>query len=276
MEIIERSNSYLELVKAFVITYGLALIGALLVLIAGLYAIKFFVGWMGRFLDRKHIDASLRPFLVSLVDATLKIVLVLTVLGMVGVEMTSFIAILGAAGLAIGLALSGTLQNFAGGVLILIIKPFKVGDTIISQGHTGTVKEIQIFNTILKTGDNITIILPNGPLANSSIVNYSSEEKRRVDWVFSIAYGDDFSKAKALIRSLVDQDARIHQDPEPFIVLSEMAASSIDITVRVWTKSADYWAVKFDLNQQIYQKFGEAGLSIPYPQMDIHVRKLNS
>lgn len=276
MEFIEKSGSYLELVKAFVITYGIALVGAILVLIVGLYAIKVVVAWMGKFLDRKHIDPSLRPFLVSLLDALLKVMLVLTVLGMVGVEMTSFIAILGAAGLAIGMALSGTLQNFAGGVLILIIKPFKVGDVIISQGHTGTVKEIQIFNTIMKTGDNITIILPNGPLANSSIVNYSTEEKRRVDWVFSIAYGDDFNKAKGLIRSLLDQDSRIQQDPEPFIVLSEMAASSIDITVRVWTKSTDYWAVKFDINQQIYEKFGEAGLSIPYPQMDIHVRKMIS
>lgn len=273
MELIEKSNSYLEIVKAFVVTYGMALVGAIIVLIVGLWIIKNFMKWFGKFLEKKEIDPSLKPFLVSLLDALMKVMLVLTVLGIVGIEMTSFIAILGAAGLAIGMALSGTLQNFAGGVLILIIKPFKVGDYIVAQGHAGSVREIQIFNTILKTPDNVTIVLPNGPLANGSVTNYSAEEKRRVDWVFSIAYGDDFSKAKSIIRNLVDVDPRVHQDPEPFIVLSEMAASSIDITVRVWSLASDYWALKFDLNQKVYETFAKEGLSIPFPQMDIHLHK---
>lgn len=273
MELIEKSNSYLEIVKAFVVTYGMALIGAIIVLIVGLWLIRNFVKWFGKFLEKKNIDPSLKPFLVSLVDALMKVMLVLTVLGIVGIEMTSFIAILGAAGLAIGMALSGTLQNFAGGVLILIIKPFKVGDYIVAQGHAGSVREIQIFNTVLKTPDNVTIVLPNGPLANGSVTNYSAEEKRRVDWVFSIAYGDDFNKAKSIIRNLVDVDPRVHQDPEPFIVLSEMAASSIDITVRVWSLASDYWALKFDLNQKVYETFAKEGLSIPFPQMDIHLHK---
>ena len=192
---------------------------------------------------------------------------------MVGVEMTSFIAILAAAGLAVGMALSGTLQNFAGGVMILIFKPFKIGDFIDAQGYLGVVKEIQIFNTIITTPDNKTIIIPNGGLSNSSMTNYSTEEKRRVDWTIGIAYGDDVDKARAVIKRLCDEDSRIIKDPEVFIAVSELADSSVNFAVRVWVKAPDYWGVFFDLNENVYKTFGNEGLNIPFPQMDVHVHK---
>jgi small conductance mechanosensitive channel len=192
---------------------------------------------------------------------------------MIGIEMTSFVAILGAAGLAVGLALSGTLQNFAGGVMILAFKPFKVGDFIDAQGYMGTVSEIQIFNTILKTPDNKTIIIPNGGLSTSSMTNFSTEPKRRVDWTFGVGYGDDAEKTKAVLRKLIDEDSRILQDPEPFIALSELADSSVNFVVRAWVNAADYWAVFFDMNDKVYKTFDKEGLNIPYPQMDVHVHQ---
>ena len=184
--------------------------------------------------------------------------LVIAVLGMLGIEMTSFIAILGAAGLAVGMALSGTLQNFAGGVMLLIFKPFKVGDLIDAQGYTGVVSEIQIFNTILKTPDNRTIIIPNAGLSNSAMVNFSTEEQRRVDWTFGIGYGDDTEIAK---------------DPELFIAVSELADSSVNFAVRAWVNAADYWGVFFEMNEKVYKTFEKKGLNIPYPQMDVHVHQ---
>jgi small conductance mechanosensitive channel len=208
-----------------------------------------------------------------IISILLKIMLVISVLGMVGVEMTSFIAILGAAGLAVGLALSGTLQNFAGGVMILIFKPFKVGDLLEAEGYLGTVKEIQIFNTILVTPDNKTIIIPNGGLSNSSMTNYSTQELRRVDWTFGIAYGDDADKAKMVIKRLCDEDSRILKDPEPFIALSALADSSVNFAVRAWVNSGDYWGVFFDMNEKIYKTFAKEGLNIPFPQMDVHMIK---
>ena len=185
--------------------------------------------------------------------------------------MTSFIAILGAAGLAVGMALSGTLQNFAGGVMILIFKPFKVGDVIDAQGYLGAVKEIQIFNTVLTTPDNKTIIIPNGGLSTSSMTNYSTEETRRVDWTIGIGYGDDVDKAEQVIKRMCDEDTRILKDPEVFIAVSELADSSVNFAVRAWVKSDDYWGVFFDMNKKVYKVFAEEGLNIPFPQMDVHV-----
>ena len=199
--------------------------------------------------------------------------LVISVLGMLGIEMTSFVAILGAAGLAVGMALSGTLQNFAGGVMILIFKPFKNGDFIEAQGHTGTVSEIQIFNTILKTPDNKTIIIPNGGLSTSSMTNYSTEEKRRVDWTFGIGYGDKTDNAKEVLTQLMSEDNRILNDPAPFVAVSELADSSVNFAVRAWVKAEDYWGVYFDMNEKVYNTFDEKGLNIPYPQMDVHLHK---
>ena len=224
-------------------------------------------------MEKREVDASLRGFLNSMIGILLKIMLFISVIGMMGVQMTSFIAILGAAGLAVGMALSGTLQNFAGGVMLLIFKPFKAGDFINAQGFSGVVKEIQIFNTILKTGDNKTIIIPNGSLSTGPMTNFSTEPKRRVDFVFGIGYGDDVDVAKKVLNELIAADERIHKDPEPFIVVSELADSSVNLTVRVWADAANYWGIYFDMQEKVYKTFGKEGLNIPFPQMDVHVQK---
>ena len=171
------------------------------------------------------------------------------------------------------MALSGTLQNFAGGVMILIFKPFKVGDWIDAQGHSGTVSEIQIFNTILKSPDNKTIIIPNGGLSTGSMVNYSTEPQRRVDWTVGIGYGDDADKAKEVLLGMLNDDARILKDPAPFVAVSELADSSVNFAVRAWVEAPNYWGVFFDLNELVYKEFDKHGLNIPFPQMDVHVHK---
>ena len=267
----ENLNNYTNAAMSLIFLHGPKLLGALLVLILGLWVIKLLTKMVNRTMERSSIDDSLRPFFKSLVGILLKVLLVISVLGMLGIEMTSFIAILGAAGLAVGLALSGTLQNFAGGVMILIFKPFKVGDVIDAQGYVGSVNQIQIFNTILKTPDNKTIIIPNGGLSTSSLTNYSTEDTRRVDWTFGIGYGDKFENAKAVLLELINNDPKILHEPAPFIALSELADSSVNIVVRVWVKSADYWDVYFRMNEKVYVTFDKENLSIPFPQMDVHV-----
>ena len=253
--------------------YGPKLIGAIAVWIIGGWIIKAIGTGVKKALEKGNTDPSLMPFLTGIVNGLLKVMLVITVLGMLGIEMTSFIAILAAAGLAVGMALSGTLQNFAGGVMILIFKPFKLGDVIEAQGYTGCVSEIQIFNTIMKTPDNKTIIIPNGGLSTSSMINYSTEAKRRVDWTIGIAYGDDVDKAKAVIKRLCDEDSRILKDPEVFIAVSALADSSVNFAVRAWVNAPDYWGVHFQLNEKVYKTFESEGLNIPFPQMDVHLHK---
>jgi len=269
----EMFDTFSQSFKELVLAYGLKLIAAVVTLIVGLWIIKLLVGAVAKVMEKKEVDPSLRGFIKSLAGILLKVMLLISVIGMLGVQMTSFIAILGAAGLAVGMALSGTLQNFAGGVIILILKPFKVGDFIEAQGYAGSVWEIQIFNTILKTPDNVTIILPNGGLSTGSVKNYSTEERRRVDFVFGIAYGDDYDLAKATLAKLIQADQRILREPAPFIVLSELADSSVNITVRVWSKASDFWGVKFDLTEKVYKEFDKAGLNIPFPQLDVHLDK---
>ena len=267
----EQINVYLAKASTLATTYGLKVLGAIAALLVGLWLIKIINRSVRKALDRGKLEESLKPFITSLISWTLKTLLFISVLGMLGIQMTSFIAIIGAAGLAIGMALSGTLQNFAGGVMILLFKPFKVGDFINAQGYSGTVKAIQIFNTILNTPDKQTIIIPNGGLATGSLTNYSTEPQRRVDWTFGIGYGDDYDKAKAVLMRLINEDDRILKDPEPFIALAELGDSSVNLTVRVWVHSADYWSVYFDMNEKVYKTFPEEGLNIPYPQMDVHV-----
>lgn len=267
------TEQILEKLTGILVEYGPKLLGAIVVLILGTWVINLIMRGIRKMMERRNMDESLKPFLRSLTKNLLRALLIISVLGMVGIEMTSFIAILGAAGLAIGLALSGTLQNFAGGVMILLFKPFKVGDYIDAQGYSGSVREIQIFNTILKTPDNKTIIIPNGGLATGSMTNYSTEETRRVDWTFGIGYGDDAEKAKKVIRKLVEQDERVLKEPEVFIALSELGDSSVNFVVRAWTKTSDYWGVFFDMNEKVYKTFEKEGLNIPFPQMDVHVHQ---
>ncbi len=267
------NNQYVDTLINLLVVWGPKLVGAILALIVGLWLANMIANGLGRRMEKNEVDPSLRPFLKSLVGTLLKVLVVVSVLGMVGIQMTSFIAILGAAGLAVGMALSGTLQNFAGGAMILIFRPFKVGDFIEAQGYAGSVNAIQIFNTILKTPDNKTIIIPNGGLSTSSMVNYSTEATRRVDWTFGIAYGDDIDKAKEVLSGLLKTNDKVLKDPEPFIELGELADSSINFTVRAWVNAADYWSVHFYMLENVYRKFGEAGLNIPFPQMDVHLDK---
>lgn len=270
---LQGSEQYIETLINLLVVWGPKLVGAILALVIGLWLASAIANGLGRRMEKNEVDPSLRPFLKSFVGTLLKVLVVVSVLGMVGIQMTSFIAILGAAGLAVGMALSGTLQNFAGGVMILIFRPFKVGDFIDAQGYTGTVNAIQIFNTILKTPDNKTIIIPNGGLSTSSMVNYSTEATRRVDWTFGIAYGDDIDKAKEVLRELLVANDKVFKDPEPFIELGELADSSVNFTVRAWVNAADYWVVHFYMLENVYRKFAEVGLNIPFPQLDVHLDK---
>jgi small conductance mechanosensitive channel len=266
-------ETFIEKLIEIAASYGPRLIGAIAVLIIGLWVIKMITKGLKKGMEKRNTNESLKPFIISLTNIGLKALLVVSVLGMVGIQMTSFIAILGAAGLAVGMALSGSLQNFAGGVMILIFKPFVVGDVLEAQGYLGVVKEIQIFNTIMKTFDNKTIIIPNGGLSTGSMTNYSTEETRRVDWTFGIAYGDDSDKAQEVLMKLITTHDKVLKDPAPFIALSELADSSVNFVVRAWVKSADYWDLYFWMNEQVYKVFAKEGLNIPFPQMDVHLQK---
>lgn len=255
----------------FIWKAGPNLLLAIVVLIIGLWIIKLITKASAKAMDRATIDDSLKRFLSSLIGIGLKILLLISIASMLGIATTSFVAVLGAAGLAVGLALQGSLANFAGGVLIILFKPYKVGDFIDAQGHMGSVDSIQIFNTILKTPDNKTIIIPNGSISNGSITNFSTEERRRVDMTFGIGYGDDIKKAKQILTDLTKQDERILSDPEPMIVVSELADSSVNFTVRAWGKTSDYWGIYFDMQEKVKLEFDKQGVSIPFPQTDVHV-----
>lgn len=265
-------NNYLEKIMNFGIEYAPKLIGGILVLVIGLWIAKLVTKGVGKSLEKSKIDQSLVPFVRALTNIALKALVLITVMGMIGIEMTSFIAIIAAAGLAVGMALSGTLQNFAGGVIILILKPFKLGDFIEAQGFLGTVKEISVFATMLNTPDKKLVIIPNGPLSTGALINYSAEELRRVDWTFGIAYGDDMLTFKKAINDFIADDKRILNDPKSFIGLAELADSSVNFTVRVWVNTPDYWDVFFAMNEKVYTKFPEYKLNIPFPQMDVHVQ----
>lgn len=266
-------DKYVDKAIEMVMTYGPKVILAIVVLIIGLWVIKRIVNSVEKAMLKKNVDPGLVPFLKGIIGALLKVVLVISVISMLGVATTSFVAILGAAGLAVGLALSGTLQNFAGGVIILIIKPFKVGDFIDAQGYAGTVKEIQIFNTILTTPDNKTVILPNGNLSTGAMVNFSTEETRRVDLSFGIGYTDDIDKAKAILMRLLEEDDRVLKDPAPAVAVAELADSSVNFNVRPWVNAADYWGVYLDMQEKVKKTFDAEGVSIPFPQMDVHLDK---
>tara|TARA_R110002072_G_scaffold284396_4_gene448564 strand:- start:29326 stop:30153 length:828 start_codon:yes stop_codon:yes gene_type:complete len=273
MESIQNIDVSTEVLLELMTSYGPKLIGALATLFIGLWIVSILVSIVKRMLAKSKVDPSLASFLSSLSSMLLKVLVYISALGVLGVEMTSFIAILGAAGLAVGLALSGTLQNFAGGVMILFFKYFKVGDFIEAQGYMGSVKEIQIFVTVLTTPDNKTIIVPNGPLATGSLTNFSAQPTRRVDWTFGIAYGDDVDKAYEVLGRLIAADERIKQDPEPFMAVAALADSSVNIVVRVWVDASDYWPVFFTMNEQVYKTFDSEGLSIPFPQRDVHIHQ---
>ena len=253
------------------ISVGSKILLAIVVFLVGRWIVRRLNKLLAKILEKRHVEASLSTFVKSLVNITLTLLLIIVVIGVLGIETSSFIALFASAGVAIGMALSGTLQNFAGGGMILLFKPFKVGDTIEAQGQTGTVREIQIFNTILATPDNKIIIIPNGGLSTGLMKNYSKEATRRVDWEFGIAYGDDYTKAKAVIARLLDADGRVLKDPAYFIALTSLGESSVNIVVRAWVNAGDYWGVYFDMNEKVYKTFAEENLNIPFPQLDVHL-----
>lgn len=272
----ESSNVYIEKSAELLMTYGPKLLLAIIVLVGGLWIIRGVNRIALSNMEKSNVDPSLQKFLSSFLSISLKILLLISVASMVGIATTSFIAVLGAAGLAVGLALQGSLANFAGGVIILLFKPYKAGDVIEAQGFLGTVNEIQVFYTVIKSFDNKTIVIPNGSLSNGSITNYSTEKVRRADMTFGIGYDDDIQKAKEIIKRLIDKDERILKDPPPSVVVSELADSSVNFSVKVWCNSDDLWNVYFDMQENVKISFDNEGISIPYPQTDVHIHQHNA
>jgi len=262
---------YMDRAVEMAMNYGPKLILAILTYIVGSWIISKIAKLVDAALEKSHTDVSLRGFLKSLISVILKLLLIVSVVTMLGVETTSLIAVLGAAGLAIGLALQGSLSNFAGGVLILFFKPFEVGDYIKTSNHEGIVKEIQIFVTILQTLDNQRIIIPNGILSNESLVNVYKNGQIRLAHTFGISYGDDIDKAKAVIESVVKQIPQILTQPAPRIHVSAHADSAVELLLWTWVKPADHWNVHFRLYEDVKKAFDKEGITIPYPQRDVHI-----
>lgn len=265
----DKASQLLDQGMAMLMTYAPKVILAIVTLLIGLWLINRLVSVMDKRLGAK--DPTLNKFLCGLVGITLKVLLLISVASMVGIATTSFIAIIGAAGLAVGLALQGSLANFAGGVLILIFKPFKVGDAIEAQGYMGTVVEIQILYTILNTFDNLRIVIPNGDLSNAILTNMSVNQTRRCDMTFGIGYRDDIDKAKAICRRLIAEDERALSEPEPLVVVGALGESSVELTVRAWTRASDLWPFYWDMQERVKRAFDAEGISIPFPQRDLHM-----
>ena len=264
-------EKYIEMGIQFTVDYGLNIVFAILTYIVGKWIAKLLKKALIKMMTRANTDALLVTFTSNLAYGTLLVFIIISALGQLGVQTTSFIAILGAAGLAIGLALQGSLSNFAAGVLIIIFRPFKEGDFIEAGGTSGIVEGIDIFTTRIRTGDNKAIFVPNGGIMGGNIVNYSAKETRRIDLVIGIGYDADIKKAKDILLEIANADERVLKDKDITIGVSELADSSVNIVLRPWVKGVDYWDVFFNLNETIKLRFDEAGISIPYPQRDIHV-----
>lgn len=254
----------------FGIRAGERILIAVLVFIVGRFLISMLNKFIRRLMDKRKVDISIKTFVKSLINILLTILLIISVVGALGVETTSFAALLASAGVAVGMALSGNLQNFAGGLIVLLFKPYKVGDWIESQGVSGTVKEIQIFHTILTTGDNKTIYVPNGAMSSGVVTNYNTQTTRRVEWIIGIDYGEDYEKVRKIVSDILTADKRILEDPAPFIALHALDASSVNVIARVWVNSPDYWGVYFDVNKTIYETFNKEGINFPFPQLTVH------
>ena len=272
---IPKSLSQLDIVIQNLIDSGISagkhIIAAVVIFIVGRFLIKLINRLVASILQRRHIEISVQTFLSSLVNIILTILLIITVIGALGVNTTSFAALIASAGVAIGMALSGNLQNFAGGLIILLFKPYRVGDFIDVCGVQGTVSAVQIFHTILLTPDNKAVYLPNGSTSSSTITNYSREDKRRIEWTFGIDYGEDVNRARTAILSVITADARILPAPAPFVAVGGLSDSSVDIIVRVWVPTEEYWNVYFDMHQRVYETFNEQKINFPYPQQTVHL-----
>ncbi len=266
-EIQETINKLIDVGVPFLLN----LVAAIVIYVVGKWVAGILSNAIAKFMKKGKVDDALTGFTKNIVYAIILIFTVIAAIGKIGVQTTSFIALLGAAGLAVGMALQGTLSNFAAGVMLILFKPFKVGDFIEGGGSMGTVKEIQIFNTILASPDNRKIILPNSKVSGDTITNFSAIGERRIDLVFGVSYSDDLKQAKSILQKLVDSDSRILKDPEPVIAVSELGDSCVSIVCRPWVKPADYWGVYFDLTEKGKLALEEGGCSIPFPQRDIHV-----
>ena len=262
----EAGTQLLDLTVAYAPRFALALV----VLVVGWIVIGILRRGIQRLLGMKNIDVTVGHFLGSLASISMKVMLLLSVAGMLGVEVTSFIAILSAATLAIGLALKGTLSNFAGGISVLLFRPFKVGDFITGAGQSGSVKAIHIFNTILTTGDNQTVIIPNNAISTGVLVNSSTQTTRRIQIDVGIGYEDDIDQARKVVLDLIAKDDRVHAEPAPMVAVGALGASSVDLVIRFWVDAGDFWPTKFDFNENVKKAFDAAGINIPYPQQVIH------
>lgn len=265
----EYYNTYSDLIVA----YCGRLLLAIIVLVVGLWVIRRIVNVFSRSMEKREVELSLRPFLRSIVGALLRVLLIISVLSMVGVAMTSFIAVLGAAGLAIGLALQGSLSNFAGGVLILLLKPFKVGDFIDNGTYSGTVREIQIFYTYITTGQNQEVIIPNGNLSNNAVKNYSFHNTRRMDIIVQIGYNEDIEKVKNILNRIIESDSRILKVPAHDVFVEALTISMVNVHFRIWARSSDYWAIAGEVHETIKKAFDREGIAFPTPQQNIQIIK---
>lgn len=252
------------------VSAGGRIIGAILIFVIGRILISFIKKLLARVLESRKIDLGVQTFVKSMTNILLIILLAVAVVGKLGVDTTSFAALLASAGVAVGMALSGNLSNFAGGLIVLLLRPYKVGDWIESQGVSGAVRSIQIFHTVLTTADNKVIYIPNGALSSGTVINYSREETRRVDWTVGVEYGENMEKVEEVVQKILAADPRILKDPAPFIALGALDASSVNVTIRVWVKNSDYWGVFFDTQKKIYATFNQEGIGFPFPQLTIH------
>ena len=271
-------EDFIDKITNSMVTFAINLAIAVLVFYVGKFVINRLYRLVSGMMNRRNVDTTLTTFVLSMIRIVLYFILIVTVIGILGIETSSFLALFASAGVAIGMALSGTLQNFAAGALIMLLKPYKVGDFIEAQGYAGTVKEIQIFHTVINTGDNKSITIPNGMLSTSSINNASREKYRRVDWDVAISYGDNIDTARRSILEILGSDPRITETfteygQEAVVFVKSLADSSVILTVRAWVRSADYWGVFFDMNERMYNELPKAGINFPFPQMDVHLKQ---
>ena len=267
------SEQMSQMIDTYVIPWSINIVMAILIYVIGKIVVGLVINLFGKVMQRSKYDGMLVDFVKAILNAILMLFVIIASLNELGVDTTSLVAILGAAGLAIGLSLQGSLQNFAAGVMLLVFRPFKAGDFVEAGGASGVIKSISIFTTVMTSGDNKEIIIPNGRIYSGNITNYSAKETRRVDMVVGIGYDADLRRAKEVLLEMVAADSRILQDPAPKVAVSELADSSVNFIVRPWVNSADYWGVKFDFTEAVKLRFDEEGISIPFPQMDVHLHK---
>jgi len=258
------------------IDFGIKVATALAIFLIGKFLVRLVVSAISKVMQKQSVDKTLETFICNLVRISLMVVVVIAAIGALGIQTTSFIAIFGAAGLAVGLALQGSLSNFASGVLIVLFRPYRVGDFIEAAGISGSVEQVQILTTILRTGDNKQIIVPNSQIMDSIITNYSANDTRRVDMVVGVSYDDDLDKVRKTLEELLAADERVLSEPAPLIAVSALADSSVNFVVRPWVKSADYWGVMFEMTEAIKKRFDKEGISFPFPQQDVHLYKQDS